>query len=147
MSSELTVERLLDVTPEQAYDAYLDPEAAKVWFTILDPGMIVEIDADVRVGGEWSATWGFSPDEMFWEKQTLLVLDRPNRIVATSAGGSPDGSELVTEVTVTFEAHDGKTLMKVHQTGFPDDATRDFFSDQAWNGFFERFAAYLDSIR
>ena len=63
MSYELRVERLIDATPEEVFDAYTDPEAMKVWFTILNEGMIVENEIDLRVGGTWVSAWGFSPDE------------------------------------------------------------------------------------
>ena len=36
MSYELRVERLIDATPEEVFDAYTDPEAMRVWFTILN---------------------------------------------------------------------------------------------------------------
>ena len=147
MSHELRVERLFDATPEEVFDAYVDPEAQRGWFTILDPGMIVELQVDFRVGGEWVAAWGFSPVEMFRETQIFLEIDRPNRLVTRSTGSSPDGASLDTYITITFEAQDGKTLMTVHQSGFPDESTRDFFSENAWVGFFERMGAYLDSVR
>jgi uncharacterized protein YndB with AHSA1/START domain len=145
MSHELRVERLIDATPEEVFEAYTDPDAQREWFTILDPGMIVELDVDFRVGGKWVAAWGFSPEEMFRETQIFDVIDRPHRIVTRSTGSSPEGDSLDTEVEITFREEGGKTLMTVVQTGFPDEATRDFFARTAWVGFFDRFSAYLDS--
>jgi len=143
MSYELRVERLIDASPEEVFDAYTDPEAQKIWFTILDEGMMVENEVDLRVGGTWVSAWGFSPDEMFRETQTFEVIDRPHRLVTKSTGSSPDGSSLDTHIEITFREEGGKTLMSVSQTGFPTEDMRDFFADTAWIGFFDRFNAYF----
>jgi len=145
MSYELRVERLIAATPEEVFDAYTDPVAQQAWFTILDPDMIVENEVDLRVGGEWVSVWGFSPDQMFRETNVFEVVDRPKRLVSTSSGSSPDGMTLETHVEITFEERDGKTLMTVIQSGFPDEETRDFFSSMAWIGAFDRLEAYLGS--
>jgi uncharacterized protein YndB with AHSA1/START domain len=50
---------------------------------------------------------------------------------------------LETHVEITFAEQDGKTLMTVIQTGFPDEETRDFFASMAWIGAFDRLEAYL----
>lgn len=143
MSYELKVERLIDATPEEVFEAYTNPESMKGWFTILDPGMIVENEIDLRVGGTWVSTWGFSPDEMYSETQTFEVVDRPHRLVSKSTGTSPDGGSMDTHVEITLEDEGGKTLMRVTQTGFFDEDTRDFFAKTAWNGLFDRIQAYL----
>jgi uncharacterized protein YndB with AHSA1/START domain len=143
MSHELRAERLIDATPEEVFDAYTDPEQMKGWFTILDPGMFVENEVDLRVGGKWVSSWGFSDDEMFYETQTFEVVDRPHRLVSRSSGSDSAGHNLVTRVEVTFQDEAGKTLMTIVQTGFPDESTRDFFATTAWEGFFDRISAYL----
>jgi uncharacterized protein YndB with AHSA1/START domain len=143
MSYELRVERLIDATPEEVFDAYTDPEAMRVWFTILNEGMIVENEIDLRVGGTWVSAWGFSPEEMFRETQTFEVVDRPHRLVSKSSGSSPDGHSIDSHVEIIFEDEGGKTLMKVIHSGLPDEANRDFFADVAWQGFFERLQAYF----
>ncbi len=143
MSYELRVERLIAATPEEVFDAYTDPVAQQAWFTILDPEMIVENEVDLRVGGKWVSVWGFSLDQMFRETNVFEVVDRPNRLVSTSSGSSPDGMTLETHVEITFEEQNGKTLMTVIQSGFPDEETRDFFASMAWIGAFDRLEAYL----
>jgi len=143
MSYELRVERLIDASPEEVFDAYTDPEAQKIWFSILDEGIIVENEVDLRVGGKWVSAWGFSPEEMFHETQIFQVIDRPHRLVTKSSGGSPDGDTLDTDIEITFREEGGKTLMTVVQSGFPSEETKDFFADTAWNGAFDRINAYL----
>jgi uncharacterized protein YndB with AHSA1/START domain len=143
MSYELRVERLIDASPEEVFDAYTDPEAQKIWFTILDEGMTVENEVDLRVGGKWVSTWGFAPDEMFREINTFQVIDRPHRLVSKSSFTSPDGSTMDTDVEVTFRDEGGKTMMTVVQSGFPEEAIRDFVANTAWIGAFERINAYF----
>jgi uncharacterized protein YndB with AHSA1/START domain len=143
MSYELRVERLIDASPEEVFDAYTDPEAQKIWFTILDEGMIVENEVDLRVGGKWVSTWGLSPEEMFRETQIFEIIDRPHRLVTKSSGSSPDGVTMDTDIEITFRAEGGKTLMTVVQSGFPSEDVRDFFADTAWNGAFDRLNAYF----
>jgi len=141
---DLTISRLLPATPEEVFDAYTDAEKQKIWFSILDesPG-IVEIEVDLRVGGEQTAVWGPNRDELFRETQVFRVIDRPNRLVTTSTGSSPDGATMQTEIDVTFEAAEGGTLMTVFQSGFPTVEMRDFFATYAMVGAFDRIEAYL----
>ncbi len=141
---ELRTSRHLPATPEEVFDAYTDAEKQKVWFSILDeePG-IVEIEVDLRVGGQQIAVWGPSKEMLFRETQTFLEIERPHRLVTESVGSSPDGQTMSTRITVTFEAdHDG-TLMSVHQSGFPVPEVRDFFAGEVWVGALDRIAAYL----
>jgi uncharacterized protein YndB with AHSA1/START domain len=140
----LTLSRYLPATPDEVFDAYTDAEKQKIWFSILDetPG-VVRIDVDLRVGGVQKAVWGPSEDQLFWEDQTFRVIDRPNRLVTTSVGGTPDGMTMTTEVEVTFEPQGEGTLMTVVQSGFPDTDTRDFFQSMAWVGAFDRIEAFL----
>lgn len=140
----LRMQRQLPATPERVFDAYTDAEKQKIWFSILDeePG-VVEIEVDLRVGGKQVAVWGPNPDTLFREEQTFLEIDRPHRLVTESTGYEPDGNSLTTHIVVTFEAHDGGTLVTVEQTGFPTPEVRDFFETTAWVGGFDRLEAYL----
>ena len=141
---ELTISRELPASPEDVFDAYTDAEKQKIWFSILDetPG-IVEIEVDLRVGGEQTAVWGPNRDELFRETQVFREIDRPHRLATTSTGSSPDGATMQTEITVTFEEIPTGTLMTVHQTGFPSIELRDFFATYAMVGAFDRIEAYL----
>jgi uncharacterized protein YndB with AHSA1/START domain len=141
---EMRITRVLPATPDEVFDAYTDAKKQRIWFSILDesPG-IVEIEVDLRVGGQQTAVWGPNPDELFREVQTFLVIDRPNRLVTESNGSSPDGMTMATTIEVTFEPKDGGTLVTVVQSGFPNIEVRDFFAQEAWVGAFERIEAFL----
>jgi uncharacterized protein YndB with AHSA1/START domain len=146
MSYELRVERVLNASAEEVFDAYTDAEAAKVWFT-LGPdgpdGSIAEITNDLRVGGEWNAAWGEDPDQLFRERGVWQVIERPRRLVMAHTGWTPDGQTMDTTIEVTFEDLGGKTRMVVAQRGFPTEEVRDFFAATAWSGAFDRIERYL----
>jgi uncharacterized protein YndB with AHSA1/START domain len=142
---DLRIERLLPATPDEVFDAYTDAEKQKIWFSILDekPG-IVEIEVDLRVGGQQTAVWGPDADTLFRETQTFLEIDRPHRLVTESTGSSPDGMTMTTRIEITFEAQGDQTLMTVWQSGFPVPEIRDFFVAEVWQGALARVAAYLE---
>ena len=144
MTLDMRMTRQLPATPDEVFDAYTDAEQQKIWFSILDekPG-IVQIDVDLRVGGQQTAVWGPDPDTLFRETQTFLEIDRPHRLVTESQGSSPDGMTMTTRIEITFEARDGGTLMTVVQSGFPVPEVRDFFVTEVWAGAFDRIEAYL----
>ncbi|WP_018222925.1 SRPBCC family protein [Salinispora pacifica] len=144
MTLDLRITRHLPATPEEVFDAYTDAEKQKIWFTILDeqPG-VVEIEVDLRVGGQQTAVWGPSPDQLFRETQTFVEIDRPHRLVTDSTGASPDGTTMTTRIEVTFEEKDGGTLMTVVQSGFPTPEVRNFFVDEGWDGVLARIEEFL----
>jgi uncharacterized protein YndB with AHSA1/START domain len=114
MSYDMKVERLIDASPEEVFDAYTNPEAQRVWFTIFNQDMIVENVVDLRVGGTWVSTWGVTPDEMYRETNVFEVVDRPHRLVSRSSFTSPDGSTVETTVEITFRTDGGKTAHDSH---------------------------------
>ncbi|GAA1800443.1 SRPBCC domain-containing protein [Agromyces neolithicus] len=143
----LRLTRQLPASPEAVFDAYTDAEKQKIWFSILDeePG-IVEIEVDLRVGGKQTAVWGPNRDTLFREEQTFVEIDRPHRLVTESTGSDPSGDEMSTHVEITFEPHDGGTLVTVVQTGFPTPNVRDFFETMVWVGALDRIEAYLTRV-
>ena len=145
---DLRMTRLIPAAPDEVFDAYTDAEKQKIWFGLLstEPG-IVEIDVDLRVGGIQHAKWGPSADQLFWEDQTFLEIDRPHRLVTSSTGGTPDGDTMTTRIEITFEEAEGGTLMTVLQSGFPSEEMRDFFTTYAWVGAFDRITAFFDGGR
>ena len=146
MSYELRVERVLNATAEEVWEAYTDAEAAKVWFKLGPDGpddSVVEITNDLRVGGEWNAAWGDSPDRLFRERGVYQLIDRPHRLVMAHTGWTPDGESMESTIEVTFEDLGGKTRMVVAQTGFATEELRDFFATTAWGGAFDLIERYL----
>ena len=142
---ELVLERVLPATPAEVFDAYTDAEKQKIWFSILDeqPG-IVEIEVDLRVGGVQTAVWGPSSEMLFRETQTFLEVDRPRRLVTSSTGSDPSGTEMTTRIEIDFLPEgDESTRMVIRQSGFPTPEMRDFFATMVLVGALDRIEAYL----
>ena len=146
MSYEMGVERVINATAAEVFEAYTSVEAQRVWFAMGGEGkedLIVEIDGDPVVGGEWNAAWGHSKDEIYREHGVYQVIDRPHRVVMASTFHTPDGQSMESDVEVIFEDLGGKTRMVVVQRRIPTEEVRDFVATVAWPGAFDRIERYL----
>lgn len=141
MSFDVRIERLLDTTPEIAFDRWVDPACMSRWYAPQD-GWEAEAASDVREGGEWRAAFGPAGGERWSEHGVYLEVDRPNRLVYTSVFTFPDGRSFETQVTVTFEARDGKTLLTLLDAGFPSEEMRDAHQN-GWPGFLDAYEKVL----
>ena len=137
MSYDMTVERLIDGTPEEVFDAFIDREAMKEWYAI-QPDWETDVQShDSTVGGRTTIVFGGA--EKYREDVTYSVIDRPHRIVyREDMRRVSDGGGFLTEVTVTFVPQGDKTLLTLVQSGFHDAARRDAHQ-QGWPQFIDRF--------
>lgn len=138
MSHDLRLERLLDGTPDEVFDAFVDPDAMLEWYQE-NPGWDVEVVAcDVRVGGTTIVSFG--PRSGEWhcrEEMTYTEVERPHRLAYNEYFGAGEESGFHTVVSLTFEDRDGKTLLTLSQTGFPNVDERDAHLG-GWPGFLDR---------
>lgn len=132
MSHELRLERLFDAAPEVVFDAFTDPDAQKELYADA-PDWIVESECDLRVGGRWSIAFGPPGSEPARETNVFEQVDRPRLLVYRSTMTMPDGWSFETELQVTFELENGKTRMRIVQSGFPTAELRDSFRG-GWAG-------------
>jgi uncharacterized protein YndB with AHSA1/START domain len=130
MSYELRLERLYDASPEVVFDAFVDP-ATQVELHGLDQRgwKIHRAETDLRVGGTATYVMGPEGEEPDTETRVFTVIDRPHRLVFTHSMqiAEWDGRRVDTEMTITFEDRDGKTLLTMVQTGFEREEDRDAF--------------------
>ncbi len=146
MTYDMRVERLIEATQEEVFDAFVDADAMKEWYK-LEPGWTTSIESyDPRVGGTTSITFG--GEERYREDVAYTDIDRPHRIVYTEtmrrledASGS-----MVTTVVVTFEAQGEKTLVVLEQLGFESAERRDAHQG-GWPQFLARLDGYLADRR
>jgi uncharacterized protein YndB with AHSA1/START domain len=141
MSHELRIERLIDAPPEVVFDAFVDPATQEELHGSGRPGWTVQrSETDARVGGTSIYAMGFEGDEPDVETRVYSVVDRPNRVVFRHSMEIREwGRTVETEMTITFEGRDGKTLLTMVQTGFENAEDRDAFQS-GW-------PAYLDSLQ
>ncbi len=126
MSYELSVERLIDASPDVVFDAFVDPDAQKVLYgDETDPAWTVDSELDLRVGGTWTLSFGKAGQDRYRETNVFSEVDRPRRIAFGSSMFMVDDRRTIeTTVTVTFEDRDGKTLLTIVQTGFDREQDR-----------------------
>jgi uncharacterized protein YndB with AHSA1/START domain len=141
VSIELRVERLIDAPPEVVFDVFVDPNLQAEIHGSSEPDWEVsKAETDVRVGGTATYHMGKKGSEPDKEVREFSVVDRPNRLVFTHRMDVADwdGPPIETEMTVTFEDQDGKTLVRMVQTGFESAEVRD--------GFMEGWPEYLKTL-
>jgi uncharacterized protein YndB with AHSA1/START domain len=143
MSLDVRIERVLDATPEEAFEAWVSDDARMQWYQD-GPEWVVTVASDLRVGGEWSVSFGPSADQQYHERGVYLEIDRPHRLVYTTTFSGPGHPAFDTTVTVTFEERDGKTHFTLVDAGFPDEATRDGHAG-GWPNFIDRFQRAVEA--
>ncbi len=140
MSYELRIERTIAATPEVVFDAFVDPAAQEELHGSDREGWTVQrCETDVRVGGTSTYVMGSEGEEPDTETRVYSMVDRPNRLVFRHSMEIAEwGRTVETEMTITFEDRDGKTLLTMVQTGFESEADRDAFNS-GW-------PEYLDTL-
>jgi uncharacterized protein YndB with AHSA1/START domain len=142
MTYELRLERLYDAPPEVVFDAFVDPDTQKELHGSSQPNWRVQrSETDVRVGGTSVYAMGPEGAEPDIETRVYSVVDRPRRLVFqhTMQVNEWGGRSVETEMTITFEPQDGKTLLTMVQTGFETEEDRD--------GFMGGWPTYLETLK
>ncbi len=144
----LRMQRELQATPEEVFDALTDPEKQRMWLSALGPeGGAVETSVDLRVGGAWEARFRPNPETEVHDVQTYAEIDRPHRLVTDLVSESwIDGRRMPTmetHIVITLEPAGAGVLVTVEQTGFAAAELRDFFANVAWPTGLDRLDAFL----
>ena len=118
---EIVISRVLDAPRSLVFDVWTDPIHVGEWygprgFTITTHKM------DVRPGGTWNFVM-HGPEDVDYQNRIIFIeVDRPYRLVYSHAGEEGEPSQF--QVTLTFEEHDGKTLLTMRSL-FESAADRD----------------------
>ena len=142
----LEITRVFAAPRERVWREWTEPEAFADWYGGTESEVPIEtMSMDVREGGSWSATMYAGPDrrEMHWRGEYVEV-DPPKRLVFTVTDEPEDDAREL--VTVELEdLGDGRTEMRMQQTGGglpPEGYER---AKQGWGGFFDRMDARLSA--
>ncbi len=65
MSRELRYERLIQASPERAFDLFTSPAGQREFYGNDAPRWVVDSRCELRVGGAWEITFGPSPAELY----------------------------------------------------------------------------------
>jgi uncharacterized protein YndB with AHSA1/START domain len=141
MTYELRLERLYDAPPEVVFDAFVDPATQEELHGSSQPHWKVRrSETDLRVGGTSVYEMGPEGSEPDVETRVYSVIDRPHRLVFSHSMQIVEwGRTVETEMTITFEDRDGKTLLTMVQTGFEREEDRD--------GFLGGWPTYLETLK
>ncbi len=129
MTYELRLERFYDASPEAVFDAFVDPQTqAELHGAGRSDWVVHRTETDVRVGGTSTYVMGAQGQEPDTETRVYTVVDRPHRLVFRHRMDVAEWQRPVeTEMTITFEDRDGRTLLTMVQTGFEREEDRDDF--------------------
>jgi uncharacterized protein YndB with AHSA1/START domain len=140
---ELVITRIFDAPRRLVFKAWTDPEHLVHW---LGPqgftGTIMKMD--VRPGGAYRLQMRGPEGDDHWSQGVCREIVEPERLVMTAnwadAQGNPTSPE--TLLTVTFEEHEGKTKLMLHQAVFESVTARDAHRG-GWNSSLDCLAEYL----
>lgn len=137
-TATVTVERRFPATPEQVYDAWLDPDRAGRWLFRTADGKLERCEIEPSVGGGFTIVErrGDRLAEHFGE---YVELDRPRRIAFDFWTSFSDER---TRVTVDIAADGGAALLTLtHEGVWTDYEAR---TREGWTTILERLARTLD---
>ena len=116
------ISRVLDAPRTLVFDAWTDPKHVGEWygprgFTTTTHTM------DVRAGGVWKFIM-HGPDGVDYQNRIVFIeVVRPERLVYSHGG--EEGAPGRFHVTITFDEHNGKTLLTMRSL-FESAAARDW---------------------
>jgi uncharacterized protein YndB with AHSA1/START domain len=141
-SPVVQIKRLLPSSPEDVFDAWLDPDSLKEW---LCPGSttvpIAEIDA--RVGGRFRIVMR---DEGVDHTHTgeYREITRPRRLVFSWASPATKGQ--TTLVTIELRGSGEQTELTLTHQQLPDKDSADKHR-RGWESIMDKFARYINEAR
>lgn len=125
----LEITRLLNASPQEAFEAWTDPEKLRRWWG--PEGMTAShVELDPRPGGFWRTCMKSDADGTeYWVQGTYREVTPPERLVFTWAWENDGTPGHVSQVTIEFRAKDGKTEMIFVHEGFESAESRDNHQD------------------
>jgi uncharacterized protein YndB with AHSA1/START domain len=112
---ELVVTRTFNGPARIIFDAWTKPDLLRRWWAPRSLGVsLFSCEADVRVGGSYRYVFGHDPEHPMAFSGTYTEVAPPSRFVCTQIFEQMrSAGEAI--VTATFDEHDGKTQLVVHQ--------------------------------
>ena len=136
---DLAVDHEASASPEECFDAFIDLYDGD------QPDWVTESDLDLRVGGRWHVRFDPSPNPPFREERTITDVHRGQELGYHARIQDDEGHErFATQVLVTFTPSESGTLVRLTQTGFEDEKTRDEVRDN-WPGVHTEVARRVSS--
>lgn len=137
----LHLERVLPASPEEVFDACIDPAKLAEWW---GPAGFTSpsLELDARDGGRYRITMQPPGGEAFHLRGEFREIDRPRRLVYTFVWEEPDPDDQETVVTLSFLDHDEGARVVLDQGLFKTEA-RHALHEAGWVDCFERLETTL----
>ena len=142
----LVLTRLFDAPRSLVFKAWTEPEHLARWWG--PRGFTSTIIAnDVRPGGAYRFHMRGPEGDDHWLQGVYREVVAPEQLVMAGAWTDADGKPVSPEtlLTVTFEEHQGKTKLTLHQAVFESVTARDEHRG-GWTSSLERLAEYLATV-
>jgi len=142
-SFTLELSRHIRAPREKVFDAFVDPEAMRVWKC--PRGMSVcAVSSDAQVGGKYQVAMRARDGSQFVVGGEYREVRRPERLAFTWAWLGDNMPTMQTLVEVSFIERDGGTLIDMTHSGFPQPTMRDQHG-HGWRSCFNRLNDMLDA--
>lgn len=119
-TTTVTIKKYFEITPEQVFDAWLNPDKARKFLFATPTGEMVKVEIDPRVGGKFLFI-DRREGEDIEHSGTYLEISRTKRIVFSFYVPKYQKKEESTEVTLEFAKQGtGCELTLIHQGVWAD---------------------------
>ena len=136
---DIRFQRVVNAIPDVAFRHWVDADARRFWYAPDEGSRVAESRTDLRVGGSYMVSVvGPAGERRYREEGVFEVVDPPHRLVYQQIMRLPDGSSVETRVTVTFEDHEGETLVTLLDEGYPTEEQRDEL-ERGWPDFLNAY--------
>jgi uncharacterized protein YndB with AHSA1/START domain len=150
----LVIERIFDAPPQRLWQAWTDPEVAKLWW---GPEHFTApvIKMDFRVGGKYHFCMRSPEGDDYWSAGVYHEIVPFEKIVSTDSFADEKGNVVSAEyygmgsefplellVTITFEDLGGKTKQTLRHAGFPPGEHLES-ACSGWSTSFDKLARVL----
>jgi uncharacterized protein YndB with AHSA1/START domain len=140
---ELVITRVFEAPRDLVFKAWTDPEHMVKWFGPKGFTSYI-LRSELRPGGAYRIHMRGPDGDDHWTQGIFHEIVAPKRLVMSGSWADSQGNPTSPEtiLTLTFEDHDGRTKLTLHQAIFESVTARDAHRG-GWNSSFDRLAEYL----
>ncbi|MFW9793785.1 MAG: SRPBCC domain-containing protein [Candidatus Thorarchaeota archaeon] len=138
---ELVITKEFPVSKNLVFSALTEHDHIKKWNSPENYDVTFS-EGNLEVGGKYSYGMRSGDGPEFVITGEYKEISQPDRLVYTQSRVDTPNSE--TEISITLDESEGKTMMVFHHTGFPSKEFRDG-ALHGWNDAFEKLESHLSS--